>query len=484
VRIIRAVASALSVVHTHPEGRILHRDLKPSNILLTADGTPKVADFGLAKLLDCTDSITLNTGGAGTPSYMPPEQISSKNGELGPWSDVYGLGATLYHLLTGHPPYVGETPQETVRQVLSEPLRRPRAIRPEIPMGLEAIAMKCLEKKPCDRYQSMADLVASLDLYARGLADRNTPAITRWVRTKRWARRNRAQLAGAFVLSAVAVGLVAAGSQIALPSLVPSEHSRLEPNPLAELEAELAKSGTVTLVAATGKPRWSRMALGDGQLAESETGDGTFALRTHGLAMLELAPSAGRDRYRVTAHLRHMHANPMGGTVGVYVVGDGVIAPGGARILTSVLAEFSESHSLNELKFPEQAANHGVQMLTATAVARVGGVALMENTFLRTNLPFEPRSIPQPPWRVLTIDVTPEGVELFWSAAGDEPVRAGRINSEEIAHERQAARDRIGAIARTAVPVPDWAPQRSFGICADDSVVAIKNVTIRSLDSK
>ena len=118
---------------------MIHRDLKPSNILLATDGTPKVSDFGLAKRLDYDDRLTTTGSGAlGTPSYMPPEQISKKNGEIGAWSDVYGLGATLYHLLTGRAPFLGDSSEMIIPQVLADPPLRLRAFVPTSLPGWKA----------------------------------------------------------------------------------------------------------------------------------------------------------------------------------------------------------------------------------------------------------------------------------------------------------------------------------------------------------
>ena len=165
VKLMRAVANAIQVAHANG---VLHRDLKPSNVLLSADGTPKVSDFGLAKRTDQDDQITDPSGAVGTPGYMPPEQVSKRKGEMGFASDVYGLGATLYHLLTGRPPFTGESQAETMNRVVNDPPTRPRALRPEIPLALEAVVMQCLETKPADRYPNAEALVAGLDKFLAG----------------------------------------------------------------------------------------------------------------------------------------------------------------------------------------------------------------------------------------------------------------------------------------------------------------------------
>jgi serine/threonine-protein kinase len=168
VRLVATVARA--VEHLHRQG-IIHRDLKPSNILIDSDGQPFVTDFGLAKVFLGSGSDLTATGIiAGTPSYMAPEQASGRRAEIGPTTDVYSLGAILYELLTGRPPFRGETPLDTLMDVLSGDPPAPRSIQSHIPRGLELICQKCLAKEPWQRYASAEALADDLDRFARGEA--------------------------------------------------------------------------------------------------------------------------------------------------------------------------------------------------------------------------------------------------------------------------------------------------------------------------
>lgn len=183
-RLVFAVARAVS--HLHGQG-IVHRDLKPSNVLLDEEGRPRVTDFGLAKMLQSDGRMTRTGAIVGTPGYMSPEQASGRGGEVGPLSDVYALGAILYELLTGRPPFQGETPLDTLVQVLEGEPPRPSHLREGIPRTLELICLKCLERSPQNRYMSASALADDLDRFLRGeQVEARRAGI--WQHLRRWAR--------------------------------------------------------------------------------------------------------------------------------------------------------------------------------------------------------------------------------------------------------------------------------------------------------
>jgi serine/threonine-protein kinase len=188
VRLLSIVARAVDHLHAHG---VVHRDLKPSNILLDRDDQPYVTDFGLAKVFVPGSEATATGVIAGTPSYMAPEQASGHSSEVGPAADVYSLGAILYELLTGEPPFRQENPLDTLLDILGREPRYPRQLNPRVPHGLELICLKCLAKPPADRYRSAAALADDLERFARHepLSVRPPSAIERLIQ---WTRRQPA----------------------------------------------------------------------------------------------------------------------------------------------------------------------------------------------------------------------------------------------------------------------------------------------------
>ena len=205
------IAEAVQYAH---EKEVIHRDLKPGNVLLDAQGHPKVTDFGLAKKLRSDSALTASGQIMGTPSYMPPEQAEAR-ADIGPLADVYSLGAILFCLLTGRPPFQAANVMETLKQVLEQDPPAPRTLNAAIPLDLETIALKCLRKEPHRRYASARELAEDLN---RFLADEPIRArqVSASERYWRWARRNPviAVLGGVLTALLVAVtvaSLLAAG---------------------------------------------------------------------------------------------------------------------------------------------------------------------------------------------------------------------------------------------------------------------------------
>ena len=208
-KLMRTVAEALAYAHSLG---VLHLDLKPANVLLDEDGVPHVADFGLARRLDSALAVD-NEEVSGTPSYMAPEQAQARTHKLSAATDIWGLGAILYELVTGQPPFRGANAQETIKLVLEGTVRRPRRFRPRLPLDLDSVIVKCLARDPADRYRSARELADDLGRFIERRAVRARP-LNAAQRFARWVQREpKVAITSALGLVILLGGLLATTQQ-------------------------------------------------------------------------------------------------------------------------------------------------------------------------------------------------------------------------------------------------------------------------------
>ena len=212
---VELIAKVARTVHYAHEHGILHRDIKPGNILLDAKGEPHLTDFGLARLVESESTVTRTLEVLGTPSYMAPEQAAGNNTKLTSATDVYGLGAVLYQLLTGHPPFAGGTTYETIKLLLETEPRPPRLWDPKVDRDLSTICLKCLDKDPRRRYSSALALAEDLERWLKHepIQARHTGVVARG---RKWLQRNptASAMAGLSLALIAAIGVIVWKSEL------------------------------------------------------------------------------------------------------------------------------------------------------------------------------------------------------------------------------------------------------------------------------
>jgi serine/threonine protein kinase len=291
--IIRRTAEAVQYAH---ERGVVHRDLKPANIIVDHNGQPHVTDFGLAYIQEGHDLLTAAGEPIGTASYMPPEQAIGQRDKIGPTSDVYSLGATLYCLVTGRPPFHSANSADTLIQVIHHDPVPPRQLNQQIPKDIETICLKCLEKSPDRRYASALELAEELRRYLR-----NEPILARpigqWARLIKWCQRHRSLALVASVLMMSVASLIAVSIMYNLRLIEEREAARN-----AERQAERVLERTQSLLSQLS------------HLSESETTLLTLQVSEYGglcatleqFAEMDDSPKADATRARLLDQLERL----------------------------------------------------------------------------------------------------------------------------------------------------------------------------------
>lgn len=225
-QVLAAVARAVHYAHTQG---VIHRDLKPSNILLDAANQPWLTDFGLARLTDSASSLTLSHQALGTPHYLPPERLEPRTQPASPAEDIYGLGAVLYHMLTGRPPFIADSPSAVLAELGSQEPIAPRRLNASVPLDLNTICLRCMEKSPSNRYRTALEVAEELTRHLHGEPIRARP-LPAPARLLRWCRRRPAIA----TLSAALALAILGGTLGMLKSWQSAKVARREAETLAE----------------------------------------------------------------------------------------------------------------------------------------------------------------------------------------------------------------------------------------------------------
>ncbi len=410
----RKIAEAVEFAH---QNQVIHRDLKPSNILLAPDGSPKITDFGLAKLLDDQGDLTQSDTVLGTPSYMSPEQAIGGRTEIGTSTDVYAIGAILYEMITGKPPFCGDSKLETIRLVRETPVVPPSSLCQGVPRNLEAICLKCLEKSPARRYPTAQALADDLGRWLRNERPRDTPG--RLERAGRTLRRHWVVIAVVVVVG-MTVGLLRVAVYVRDPN-----------RPLRQIQHELIEGRPVTLIESVGRPKWQRWQAGESSSQTALSNDGAMTVHAADLGLLELAPGPENDQYQFKAKIRHEKSNLLG-AAGIYFCHQSIPWSEGS-LQCFIELTFNDVISAAEMSPPDLAATRKQPVtnyvhLIYHVYSEEGAQKNIDNTM---GLVAGPRFInageEKSDWHDIVVTVSPMSIRIEWDGQPFEIAR-DRLN--------------------------------------------------------
>jgi serine/threonine-protein kinase len=471
VALVLPLARAIEYAHSR---RVVHRDLKPGNILIAADGTPKIADFGLAKLLDADTSLTQSDAVLGTAGYMAPEQARGDSRVAQESADIYALGAILYETMTGRPPFRGANRTETLQQVQSDDPTPANRLNRDVSADANAVCLKCLEKEPARRYLSAAALVRDLERLARGEPTEARRAGWRTTLHRFIRRRRRAITA-----TAVIAGLSAAAVLVAW--FADSDR------PLRGIEARLAAGESITLIGESGPPAWSRMRVGDNSTRTSVNRDGSFALHTWEISLLELVADPQTESFVLSASVRHDDAKTAG-EVGLYVTRYDS-ATGAAPLHRFV--QLSYNDILSKRKIADQApipppkSQHipDIVDLAPRLVMQAGVESAWHRRLLgASGVEFKVAGAPGGVWRDLQITVAPDSIEGVWNGQ-----RVGAIPARQLAESFGEGLGELASIRPATGPLDhvstEHRPRGGVGLYVWLGSASFRNVVIKPIQS-
>ena len=496
VRLMLPVVEAIAAAHA---ADILHRDIKPRNILVRVrrkaadeggagprsldDCTPLVSDFGLAKRTDRDEGLT-RTGALGTPGYMSPEASAGRHRELTAATDVFGLGATLFFLLTGRAPNTTSDADGNSKVVL-EGTPRLRPLRADVPPELEAVVVKALELEPRLRYQTATALADELRRFLAG-EPVQTPVLTPRRLAQRWVKQHRGRLGLGMGLVVVGVLLFIIGR-----SLSPEPQPNPDPDPIpvkktaedyfADIREELRRGQSVVLIPDQGEPQGYRWRLGSAAFGKSPLGDGTCYYETLGMSFLELLDDPGIDRYRIRLEIRQVERSwPQAGeepVCGLYF-GYGQCRDGTGFGSDSSFAvtfcDYEKNGADQKLSFQKLFVGHRPPVSPERKPSE----------FAR--LRFKPAPIRPGFLRTIEVDVTPERIRVFWlaeeNAARQEVLHLkGYLFIPGVEYPEMQKILNAPPYAGRGLVLPTWSPRMPLGLYTYGSAVTIKSLTVTPL---
>jgi serine/threonine-protein kinase len=459
--LVRTLAVAVQAAH---QERILHRDLKPANVLLMADGTPKVSDFGLAKLLDTDSGQTRSNAVLGTPAYMAPEQAAGRVRDLGPAVDVWALGVLLYECLTGHNPFRGDDKEDTLDRVRGREPERPSHLRPEVSRDLEAVCLKCLEKGPGDRYPTAAALAEDLGRWLGG-----RPVVAR---LRRWHERAWRGVRGHPLLAAAAALLLVAAA--ATPLVV----DRLDPEyPRKRVERQLARGQSFVFEGHKGLPGPFRSVLGDAGLPKPDAREGCLFVETLGKGLVELVRDPQCDSYQLLVEMRHDGGN---GLVGLYFGHQEDSPSPGVRQGSYFALTFAERQQGNKGRF--DANGNPVGWVTIEALCFVEDARDSSHPHWRIGQPLLFRLAGRlgfpGPWRTLVVEVRPSGVEARWAAEDGTFATVAKASAQDLTKALEGNREASQFPA--AIPT-EFRPRSGLGLYVLGGRASVRRLVLTPL---
>jgi predicted Ser/Thr protein kinase len=459
--LVEPIARMLHAAHA---AGVVHRDLKPGNVLLAADGTPKLTDFGIARVTTpgarpWTDQLTRELTVLGTPEYMAPEQANPRYGPVSPATDVYGLGAILYHLFTGRGPSRPAGRWERQPAVIP-----PRDVNKDVPLDLEAVCLKCLETEPAKRYATAEDVADDLARCGRGERPLARPL-------GRTARLGRAAARPSRPLTAAAVAALLFCSALALGAMLPAQ-----PNSEKQLRAitrALERDRPVELIPAGRPPVWHRWDYGDVPFGRSWSGDSGCTITTPSQSRLILLPAEHvPSAYRLRMTLRHTGVGPGSGRVGLFVASREEMVDG---LRCRSWVEFWYNDFPNRKVHPNVGARARLVLSVPRPESRFGTGGCSLSEALYPDPPFGA----DPPARTLVAEVRPAAITLWVEYEGQRVQLRSPLDADWLHQSMTSLREDSEL---PADPQSGWTMRGDIGLFVDHGQAEFLRCTIERLN--